>query len=101
MGVSCRGPVPLVHDLQPIYRKRLIIIDLLRIFRLEFPHYIPLFEKESIEPYSTLADGNCVTVRSSRGGAVGTASSPQPSIPVGLLSGLSHPSRRQDFPWTG
>ena len=42
-----------------------------------------------------------VTVRSSRGGAVGTASSPQRSIPFGLLSGLSHPSLRQDLLWTG
>ncbi len=42
-----------------------------------------------------------VTVRSSRGESVGTASSPQRSIPVGLLSGLGHPlpqktSRGQD-----
>ena len=37
---------------------------------------------------------NCsVTVRSSRGGTLGTASSPQRSMPVGLLSGLSHPAR--------
>ena len=40
----------LLHDLQPIDYKTLIIIDLISIGRLEFPHYIPLFKKEFTGP---------------------------------------------------
>ena len=46
----------LLQGLQPIYCIPLIIKDLIRISRLQFPHYIPLFEKESIGPSRTLAD---------------------------------------------
>ena len=46
----------LLHGLQPIICNPLIIIYLLRISRLQFPHYIPLFEKESTGPSRTLAD---------------------------------------------
>ena len=48
----------LLQGLQPIYCKTLITIDLLRISQLQFPHYIPLFEKESAGPSRTLADGS-------------------------------------------
>ncbi len=54
----------LLHDLQPIDYKALIIIDLISIGRLEFPHYIPLFKKEFTGPPKMLLD---VTVRPSRG----------------------------------
>ena len=54
----------LLHDLQTFKYKPLLIIDLIRISPLQFPHFIPLFERESNGPFGTLAD---VTVRSSRG----------------------------------
>ncbi len=54
----------LLHDLQPINCNLLIIIDLLWISPLQFPHYVPLFEEEPVGPFRTLAD---VTVRPSRG----------------------------------
>ena len=53
------------HSRQSIYCNSLITIDLLRISRLRFPHYIPLSEKESTGPFGKLAD---VTARSSRDG---------------------------------
>ncbi len=58
------SPEPRRRRLLSINCKSLIAIDLLRIIRLRFPHYIPLFEKESTGPSRTLAD---VTVRSGRG----------------------------------
>ena len=42
--------------LQPRDCKSLIIIDLIRNSRQQFPNYIPLFEKESTGPSRTLAD---------------------------------------------
>ena len=54
----------LLHDLQSNNFKMLIIKDLIRISRLQFPQYIPLFVKESIGPARTLADE---TVRPSCG----------------------------------
>ena len=49
----------LLHSLQSIKYKPLIIIDLLWISPLQFPHYIPLFEKEPTGRSRMLADGNC------------------------------------------
>ena len=46
----------LLHSLQSLKHKPLIIIDLLRLSPLQFPHYIPLFERESIGRSRTLAD---------------------------------------------
>ena len=46
----------LLHSLQSLKYKLLIIIDLLRISPLQFPHYIPLFEKESTGRSRMLAD---------------------------------------------
>ena len=43
-------------SLQPIDCKPLLIIDLLRISPLQFPHFIPLFEKESIGSSKTFMD---------------------------------------------
>ena len=48
-----------LHGLQSISCKLLFIIDLVRIIQLQFPHYIPLFEKESAGPYRTFVAGNC------------------------------------------
>ena len=57
----------LLHSLQSLQYKPLIIIDLLRISPLQSPHYIPLFEQESMGRSRMLADRSAVTVRSSRG----------------------------------
>ncbi len=46
----------LLHSLQSLKYKPLIIVDLLRISPLQFPHYIPLFEKESTGRSRMLAD---------------------------------------------
>ena len=46
----------LLHSLQPINCNPLIIKDLIWITRLQFPHYIPLFEMESTGPFRMLAD---------------------------------------------
>ena len=54
----------LLQSLRPNSCKLIIIIDLTGISRLQFPQYIPLFEKESTGPSKTLAD---VTVQPSRG----------------------------------
>ena len=43
----------LLHSLQSLKYKPLIIIGLLRISPLQFPHYIPLFEREPIGPFKT------------------------------------------------
>ena len=45
-----------MRRLQPINCNLIIIIDLLRISRLQSPHYIPLCEQESIGPSRTFAD---------------------------------------------
>ena len=45
-----------MHSLQSLKYKPLIIIDLLRISPLQFPHYIPLFEKEPTGRSRMLAD---------------------------------------------
>ena len=55
----------LLHSLQTLKYKPLLIIDLPWISPLQFPHYIPLFEKESTGRSGMLAD---VTVRSGRDG---------------------------------
>ena len=54
----------LLRGLQHDNGKLLFKIDLLWVSRLQFPHCIPLCEKESIGPFGTFVD---VTVRSSRG----------------------------------
>ena len=46
----------LLHSLQSLNHKPLIIIDLLRISPLQSPHYIPLCEKESTGRSGMLAD---------------------------------------------
>ena len=46
----------LLHSLQSLKYKPLIIIDLLWISPLQFPHYIPLFEKEPTGRSRMLAD---------------------------------------------
>ena len=46
----------LLHSLQSLKYKPLNIIDLLWINPLQFPHFIPLFEKESTGRSRTLAD---------------------------------------------
>ena len=51
--------VRLLHDLQSLEYKPLIMLDLLWIGPLQFPHYIPLFEKEPTGRSRMLADGNC------------------------------------------
>ena len=53
-----------MHSLQPIDYKPRIIIDLISVSRLKFPHDIPLFKKEFTGPSRTFLE---VTVRSSRG----------------------------------
>ena len=46
----------LLHSLQSLKYKPLIIVDLPWISPLQFPHYIPLFEKESTGRSRMLAD---------------------------------------------
>ena len=50
----------LLHSLQSLKYKPLIIIDLLQISPLQFPHYIPLFEKDSTGRSRMLADRSTV-----------------------------------------
>ena len=46
----------LLRDLQSLKYKPLIVIDLTRISPLQFPYFVPLFEKESTGPSRTLVE---------------------------------------------
>ena len=84
-------------SLQPIDCKPLLIIDLLRISPLQFPHFIPLFEKESIGPSKTFMDRLAEAINAgTRGRRVGIrpiSIKPFRSAPRGLTdSGSCHPA---------
>ena len=59
-GIVQRPPEPRRRRLQSRNCNPLIILDLLRISQLQSPHYIPLFEQDSMGPSRTLAGNRSV-----------------------------------------